>query len=67
MAKKRAAKKMSATKMVERATVAIRLDLSPADRERLERVARTKGLNMASYARMAVLARIKADEREADE
>ncbi len=40
----------------------VRLDLSSADHERLERCARARGLNLASYARMAVLERIKADE-----
>jgi hypothetical protein len=40
----------------------VRLDLSPKDHDRLERCAREKGLNKSSYARMAVLERIKADE-----
>jgi hypothetical protein len=40
----------------------VRLDLSPADHKRLERVAKEKGLTMTSYARMSVLERIKTDE-----
>jgi hypothetical protein len=40
----------------------VRLDLPDADHERLEKVAKEKGLNKASYARMAVLERLKADE-----
>ena len=42
----------------------VRLDLSPGDYERLERVAKSKGLNKASFARMAVLAMIKSVEAE---
>jgi hypothetical protein len=40
----------------------VRLDLSPGDHERLERVARERGLTMSSYARMKLLECIKADE-----
>ena len=40
----------------------VRLELSEADHERLENVAEVKGVNKASYARMAVLDRIRADE-----
>ena len=40
----------------------VRLELSEADRETLARCAQVKGLNKASYARMAVLDRIRADE-----
>jgi hypothetical protein len=40
----------------------VRLDLTESDHERLERAAREKGLNKASYARMAVLDRLRADE-----
>jgi hypothetical protein len=40
----------------------VRLDLSPADHERLERVARERGLTMSSYVRMKLLESIKADE-----
>lgn len=60
MAKKRA-KKVNATQE-ERAVKPVRLDLNEADHERLERCARQLGLNKSSYARMAVLERIKADE-----
>jgi len=44
--------------------VAVRLDLSSRDAARLERCAQAKGLSKASYARMATLERIKADEQE---
>jgi hypothetical protein len=40
----------------------VRLDLSEGDHECLERCSRELGLTMASYARMAVLERLKADE-----
>ena len=40
----------------------VRLDLSEADHVRLEQRSRQLGLTMASYARMAVLERLKADE-----
>jgi hypothetical protein len=40
----------------------VRLDLSPADHKRLERLAKGTGLTMASYARMALFERMKADE-----
>jgi hypothetical protein len=63
MAKKKAAKKMQAVQE-ERALKPIRLGLPPADYERLERCARERGLSLASYARQAVLAAIKADEAE---
>ncbi len=42
----------------------VRLGLSPADHKRLERCARARGLSNASYARMVVLERIRADESE---
>ncbi len=42
----------------------VRLDLAPADHERLERCARERDLSMASYARQAVLVAIRGDERE---
>jgi uncharacterized protein YbaP (TraB family) len=41
---------------------AVRLDLKPEDFERLERQAQKRGLNKASYARMAVLERLESDE-----
>jgi hypothetical protein len=46
----------------ERKAKGVRLDLSPADHVRLEQCARELGLTRASYARMAVLKRLKADE-----
>jgi hypothetical protein len=46
----------------ERSGRPVRLDLSETDHERLERCARERGLNKASYARQAVLERIKTDE-----
>jgi hypothetical protein len=60
MAKKRAAK-VEAVK-VERNGKPVRLDLPDPDFERLERVAKKMGLTKASYARMAVLERMRADE-----
>jgi hypothetical protein len=58
---KKSAKKMDVAEKVK-VLKAVRLELSPVDHERLEQCARERGLNMASYARMAVLERIKADE-----
>ena len=46
----------------ERIGKPVRLNLSAADHDRLERCARERGLNKASYARQAVLERIKHDE-----
>jgi hypothetical protein len=40
----------------------VRLELTTGDHARLERCAAERGLSKASYARMAVLERIKADE-----
>jgi hypothetical protein len=56
---------MSLEKTAEPTRKAVRLDLTPTDHARLERCARDRGLNRASYARQAVLERIKADERTA--
>jgi predicted transcriptional regulator len=42
----------------------VRLDLTLADHERLERLASARGLSKSSYARQAVLKQMKADERE---
>jgi hypothetical protein len=64
---KRQEKKVIATKSQAkrpRTAVAVRLDMTPRDAERLERCARAKGLSRASYARMATLERIKADEED---
>jgi hypothetical protein len=64
MAKAKAKKGASrmATVQTERVVRPVRLDLSEADHERLERLARERGLNKASYARQAVLERMRADE-----
>jgi hypothetical protein len=63
MAKKLAkgAKPMNAV-LEERLVKGVRLDLSPADHKRLERRAKVRGLTMASYARMAVLDRLREEE-----
>jgi hypothetical protein len=60
MAKKRATKVQ--TVQDERAARPVRLDLSDSDHERLAKCAAARGLNKASYARQAVLEKIKADE-----
>jgi hypothetical protein len=55
------AKKMDAT--AERPILKpVRLQLTEPDYERLEKQARKRGLNLASYARQAVLEKIMADE-----
>jgi hypothetical protein len=61
MAKKKASPPVSAVQE-KKVVKPVRLELSEADHRRLERAADVKGLNKASYARMAVLDRIKADE-----
>jgi hypothetical protein len=65
MAKKtvKGAKQMNAVQE-QRLVKGVRLDLSPADHKRLERRARERGLTMASYARMAVLDRLRHEESE---
>lgn len=60
MAKKQE-KKVQATQQ-EKTTKPVRLDLHVSDIERLERVAKARGLNKAAYARQAVLEKIRADE-----
>lgn len=40
----------------------VRLVLPPAEQERLERLASRIGLSLSSYARMALIERMKADE-----
>jgi hypothetical protein len=40
----------------------VRLDLSPADHRRLNKLAKERGLTMSSYARMALFERMKDDE-----
>jgi hypothetical protein len=63
MPKKTGAKKMPVAATPKRRLAnAVRLDLNDRDYQRLERVADERGLNKASYARMAVLALIKRDE-----
>jgi hypothetical protein len=63
MPKKSGAKKVQTTTTpVRKLPKAVRLDISEKDHERLERCAEARGLNLASYARQALLARIKADE-----
>lgn len=61
MAKKRAVKKMDAVS-AEKATRPVRLDLTVADHERLERCARRYGLSKSSYVRMALFERMESDE-----
>jgi hypothetical protein len=62
MAKKKAAKVEAEVIQEERAARPVRLDLAEIDHDRLETQARKLGLSKSSYARMAVLERIKADE-----
>jgi hypothetical protein len=57
----RVAKRAPAAKK-EKLLKGVRLDLAPTDHERLERIASERGLTMASYARMVLLERLKADE-----
>jgi hypothetical protein len=65
MAGKQGAKKVAATKTPKRRLAnAVRLDLSDKDYQRLDRVTEFKGLNKASYSRMAVLERLRKDEEE---
>ncbi len=62
MARKRAPKVPAIQE--EKAQMAVRLELPIADYRRLERQARKLGLTKASYARMAVMKTITADEEE---
>ena len=59
---KKVAKKANAEES-QRSGRPVRLDLPEDDHERLEKCARKCGLNKASYARMAVLERLRTDER----
>jgi hypothetical protein len=61
MARKKAPK-VTTTKT--RAGIAVRLELKQDDFDRLQRRADAIGLTKASYARMAVMERIKADEEK---
>jgi hypothetical protein len=63
MAKKRV-KKVEAVQD-EKALKPVRLDLSLADHERLDRLASERGLSKSAYARQAVLNQMRADERQA--
>ncbi len=58
---KKGTKRINAVQ-VEKTARPVRLDLSEPDHLRLERLARERGLKKASYARQAVLERMKADE-----
>lgn len=65
MAKKAAgATKMNATATPtrKRTGIAVRLELPPGDHERLARLAKDRGLSLASYARQALYERMKDDE-----
>jgi hypothetical protein len=63
MAKKKAPPKMSAT-AEERDTKPVRLDLSLADHERIERSAKRFGLSKSAYVRQALFRQLEADERD---
>jgi hypothetical protein len=63
MAKKRSEEKMNTTEPAKMAKP-VRLDLKPADHDRLERQASKRGLSMASFVRMIVLERLDALESE---
>lgn len=62
MAKKRAKKVVQAKETIKAKPV--RLDLSPADHERLQACADKIGLNKASFARMVVLKALKECEEK---
>jgi hypothetical protein len=65
MAKKTAgAKNMqpAASPPKKRTGIAVRLEIPPRDHERLSRLARERGLTLASYARQALYERMKDDE-----
>lgn len=55
--------KRSALSKDRRSGRPVRLDLAPADHERLARAAKARGLTKAAFARQAVLAAIKADNQ----
>jgi hypothetical protein len=64
------AKKASGGKKVEatatptrkRTGIAVRLDLSPKDHERLSKVAKRRGLTLASFSRMVILEKLDEEE-----
>lgn len=63
--KKSGAKKVqTAQPATRKLDKAVRLDLSTADHARLERAAESAGLNMASFARMALFKELKRHEGE---
>jgi hypothetical protein len=53
---------MNAAPAKEKVAKGVRLDLTPADHKRLNKLARERGLTMSSYARMALFERMKDDE-----
>lgn len=57
-------KKVQATASPRRTGKAVRLDLSDTDHARLEKAARELGLNMASFARMATLEKLRKIEED---
>jgi hypothetical protein len=61
MAKKKAAPKVDAV-AESRETKPVRLDLSLADHERIERAAKRFGLSKSAYVRMALFERLESDE-----
>lgn len=60
---KRGAKKVVATQP-EKLVKPVRLDLKPSDHAKLEEQADRRGLTMAAYARMVILAQLRKDEEE---
>ena len=64
MAKRKASPKVS-TVAIERETKPIRLDLSLADHERIERSAKRFGLSKSAYVRQALFKQLEVDERGA--
>jgi len=65
MAKKKAEPmEATATPKRQRTGKAVRLDLTPRDHKRLEKAATSKGLTLASCARMALLEWLKTVEAE---
>lgn len=68
MAKKATGKKMATTTTGPkrpRTGVAVRLEVPAKDHERLARLARERGLSLASYARQALYERMRDDESAA--
>ena len=52
----------TATPARKRTGIAVRLDLSPKDHERMSKLAKRRGLTLASYARMVILERMDDEE-----